>query len=519
MAEESSVVSLGSLLMDCKEVLSHHGLGTANTSWDSIGGHAAQAFAGGAEALKTMNERMRGMRQELDLAGSVLDHVQRRVRGLDDVASYFRALALNMKIRASVVPGAEDQFAPMILSTHKLSSDIASKSTDLQELVHTNVLNGKQTVESLGEVCEHLEAVLNGEKSRYDEISASLLQLNNQRAAGIAQLEVQNRDLEDLFGELVISLQFHDRLRQRVEHIVQVEEYAKSQDNPALSVMLRHIDHVQITEESEALKSLGQSVGSALADLDCAMDSWMRIVAQNDDGVLAVLGKLEDMIVLQKNEYQRSDERALAAVAQVENYGLAAQKIAEHLRVILDWKVEAKLLSMNSILIAGQLGSAGSGLRVLSKEIVATSESLATIVEELKVASDKIHLKKENDILAGTDNFRDALGAISTMKREIEWSGKSRDEALHVPIRQKMADAHRAMNCLTVLWEALEKEKAVLEPAQSIAMELPQETMDFLVHLYTMEDERNVLMKFCGRKSPASEQKPDVGTDDNIELF
>lgn len=527
LAEEVPLLELGARLLECHEVLAHNGLSSVSINGGSnvaveqeIATRATHAVAEGSSALLDLLGSMETHRNDLQTAGQVLDQVARKIKGFDNVADYFRALALNMRIRASMVPGAEGQFAPMVQSTLKLSGDIAVKSAELQELVSSNAGNGLHLVGSLDNVAKHLQDLLDSRSARESNVSEALLELLNRKMQGQARVDEQSKELERLFGELVVSLQFHDRLRQRVEHLVKTAEFGASHHDERVSQLLQRVNFAQVTEELANVLQLEQNISQALQKLDSSLEEWLASIVETNENMAVILGKLEATVMAYRDEYSRSEEQVSAAIAQVAFYGMAAQKIAEHLRIILDWKVEAKLLSLNSILIAGQLGSAGAGLRVLSQEIVATSDVLATIVEDLRVASEQMGVAGSSPRIHGCDSFQDALKDIAAIKGEMQATGSAKEQTIRMPLRQKMDEAKHALGCLTTLRRALEAAQVDIgNPGEQSALEIPSEVGCFLMGLYTMESERMVLKALCGGDCGCHEQMADVGADDNIELF
>jgi hypothetical protein len=499
--------------------------GLAGSAKASLLAQVSDAIADSHTALDTLRTILEAHHLYIDASNGVLAGIGAKTLHLNETAGYYRALAINMRIRAAVVPGGEANFGPMVVSTLQLAKDIEGKSSELKDMIFETSQNGHETAKSLGEEVKRLDAVLEQVGEQATQSQQQLHQLQSIAQASVDKLAMQGERLDSAFADLTVAVQFHDRLRQRVEHIQTLFEMAMALDVETQKWLCK-VNHGQLADELFLLDQVKRQAREALVNLQELLENRLSISNSGSAGqghdLQNLLSGLEYMMQVAGNEFKRSQVSSQDALELSNSFRNVSARIATHLQIVLDWKVESKLLSLNSVLIAGQLGNSGAGLRVLSKEIVKTSESLSTIVEELCAAASRINQEIETTHSLRHDIFDSALELVRTIRTHVDEALAMQDERALKKIRAGIAEAFSAMASLDTLYDGIQGLLGVMEPAQFNDAVVPAD--DALVSgirsIYTMQAERNLFNLHCGALACESTVATiEESADDNIELF
>lgn len=487
-----------------------------------------QAMNDSMEALQSILRSMQKGRATLLHTIAGLNNIAKKSAALESTADYFHALALNMRIQAAGVPGGDKLFEPMVISTIQLSKDIRKKNLDLSGLMYQSSQRAQEAIQLMESEEPKLISLLD-EHSKRRALVGDQFQLMNQRVEQGSQELIQRKVLFNRhLSDVVITLQLHDHLRQRVEHISTLynpEFYGL--EGSLDSEWIHGLCYAQLSDEylyyNQTIAQTEQALLGITEYLDHSVDILTHATHRHNGGLSEHLNTLLQSMNHTQSTLDRSSHVSQEVCGLLQNFKSISTQIADHLKTILEWKVDSKLLSINSILMAGQLGHAGVALTAISQEIVTTSESLSQIVENLKGST----LKLESNCEEQNQNFKlSSLQGAQEMAQQILDSIQNASTFINDPafssIRNEISHSSQNLKGIRLLGESVQSVLQIMTPAHGAPPLEPSDSawIHPIQKLYTMEEERKILALYYNLEYNTDNHDPISSEDDsNIELF
>ncbi len=465
-------------------------------------------------------------RVEMDRSAQSLRLLQRRIFSLEKAARYFNVLALNMKIQAATVEGGAQLFDGMVTSTKQLAGDISDARSSIVSISGKSLEAYSQATRLLDEEIPKMEKSIENRRINLENAKQSLHDLSSHAALGSKALTEKSTIIAESISGIVVSLQFHDRMRQRTEHIahaLSLKDIPIEVEDAVVGLLL-----MQIEDELQLLKDISHKAQTALEEMQRQLNVIVNSILHEKNADNLKLSDLARLLIELKEIVKQSNAdqvimKALetSATEKLDLFKKSSIEVQNQLTRIRSWKVKSKVLSMNSILLAGQLGNAGVGLGVISQEIVRKSEELAFVVEEISSITEKDHAEKTefisreitsrnmDELLQFIDSSLQKIATIQEQSTSGEFSG------LLTSVNQSLQNLKVMDVMASEFIAARDSLKGLLEnTTPTIGKDSNHPVFEQIKATYTMAEERKVFNEYF-----QIEDATEMSDSGDIELF
>ena len=184
---------------------------------------------------------------------SMLETAKTPLVGFGKINKVLRMLGISTKIESSRLGGNAAGFETLANDVTRLSVDVVSKSETITG--HLNSLERLigETLERVHRVEAHQYAQVRSTLQRVQESLGTLEKVNSQRGETAGVISTISVEMEQNLGEIVTFMQFHDIVRQQLEHVQEAfDELGAAIDRvDALSPQAQHSLAVEIGDICE----------------------------------------------------------------------------------------------------------------------------------------------------------------------------------------------------------------------------------------------------------------------------
>ena len=479
-----------------------------------------------------------------------LGELQSKNGEIDRMARYLRAVALNIFIETSrsralsdnfsIIAGEIKQLSENILSLSKTINTTLNEATTRFSTLYTGILQGLNELDQVSS---------DADQAMGKAITTTDTWLNLAEIAGAAIAE-NGQQLYGHVGRIVMALQFHDAMRQRLEHMEaglsdmaslggpdpEPDRNALALAHALADLMGDHMDHMILdvdhthTECSQAFDAIERCLESIADDvMRLAGGSAKRFERSDENAGQLLLSSIQRLADLRKRGLvlveRLGDIYAMSFQTTTTLTGLTTQ--------IHSISMDAHIKGLNAIIAASHLGDEGRTLAVLAEEMKRLADLADVFVKDVEAIIGKVgaslgerqtseddgdHLDSRLD-----ETLRTIVGMVDSMK--------SMAGGLHGNL-ETMGSIHRRvkdqLEVIPAMGRALGERKRELDGvfgslspyADSRGRERLAERG--IIERYTMEKERMIhSSSLAGSKDPEKGSGGDQAGDfgDNIELF
>lgn len=438
------------------------------------------------------------------------------------------------------------------------SRSICSQKKDLSSVIRQAVtLVGRAEAEQSIQVRTILE---NTRQSL-----ASLVEINSQCSRAAVELSTFSEEVARNIGEIVVSMQFHDIVRQKVEHVTEALQGLNgrlaefSQEELPRELIMETVNLCELLEAHlvHARDELLSAVGSVAGNLGEVARKEMRLAEETRR--VAGIADRSGVTFFEDMERGLGDVRQALAKTEASNRDLAdamatvagtVENIASFVTDIEEICEEIELISINAQIKSARIGKGGAALGVIAESIQRLS--LETTLRTTPVSTILLTI---NESAAGQS--RQVCGELSRMESDVEEMGgglgtllssicrineslMSSLSHLETEVALLSADIEGVVAGISshkIISEVLGSSIGILGKIAAEArgilpdgcMPASVESLSELAERYTMESERSVHASLFGddmasATSGSGNDPPDKGGDgeefgDNVELF
>jgi methyl-accepting chemotaxis protein len=517
------------------------------------GEHVSGAMDGLGNMLDEMGSYVNNAQEEIDRSSatlreilSLLDQVAGPLAGFKKVNKVLRMLSISTKIESARLGQSAAGF-------DTLASDVGDLSIQVNEKAGV-ILTRKDDLARAIE--QTLKGVLDSGAQQHGQVMwildktrgslASLTTINARCTSAVASISAVSDEVSRNIGEVVISMQAHDIVRQQIEHVEQTLSELKGRlaagsagaDEAACTCELQtaQLRHAAGELDAAVLTIIGNLRGIARKQSGLSEEtSGMAGIADQAGGSFFSEMQRDISVVtvalLESSKVNRSLCAAMGAVAdtvgEIAGFVGDIEKIGE----------EIKLIALNAQIKSAYTGDEGAALGVLAEAIqrlsidaidhtTAVSGTLQAIIAVTERLNDGVcfetsHLESEVSSMVAT--LTSLLDVLRTVNDTLHCSLSSMDDAvtlLSSDIDQVTAGitVHRKVS--QVLEEAVLGLGGIMAEARRLAPASAQgANLDELARRYTMHSERKIheslLEGGLAARPPAAEE----GFGGNVELF
>ncbi len=533
-----------------------------------VGEEVHTSISGLASLIDRMREYLdeaeRDAVKDCDALGNVLhllDEVSEPLGGFKKINKVLRMLGISTKIESARLGTSAAGFDTLAEDVANLSVQVLDKSETIltqKEHLSSTIRETLVKVEKIeAEQRTHVLEILR----KTSESLVSLREINNRCTDLASVVAAVSAEVSCSISEVVTSMQFHDIVRQQIEHVqtaldeLRVRIIADLEVNPAirggqdLVVETGDICELQSAQLRQASDDIQVAVSSIIENLSSIATKESHTSAKTRDmaGVADQAGSsfFSDMehglervaVSLADNaEANRNISQAMTTVA-----GTVGEIVA-YVGDIENIGEEIELIAMNAQIKAARTGEEGAALGVLAEAIQrlsveaqqqtgtvsATLRSVTDTTEQLFRGGDDDSKSLEHDVEVMVSELHILLETL----RHLNETLISRVTALEREVSSLSADIESTISSITVHekmvaglskvicdLDLLVEETSALVPPDTLKGRT--ERLKELATRYTMHSERKVhaSIAMVGDAGFAVEHAGGDEMDDNIELF
>ncbi len=455
---------------------------------------------------------------------------------LKDSSKYLRSVGLQMRIECSRTTQSMEMFSVVAQEIGGVAArfkDTAEKIREDSKAVLENQglaqTRASESLHRLFGLADNIEQTVQLSMQEIEQIMHLSLET-------LAQAGARSRRISEHVGKIVMSIQFHDNMRQRIEHISEAlldaenlcSKHASSQDHitpskesstayAILELQKAQLQHIisEINAVHERANQAFQKIAEEIGNLAQGLSALQSEHADGDPGIEtqdpfeSLKSGLNHLHQLMDQGFSLVDDMNKTAAQS----STAVTGLSSHTETIRELSFETHLTAINAIIKAKQLGKEGLTLdklvqeaRIISERsnlfaanIEKTQDSIAASVSELQSQT------QENISGEEAQMFLDE-GLADITIRSAQFKEKSQEAfTLSEGLKLAIIDISTDLDFLAVLANELTDFHQQLEDiSQAFYLStgktpLTHEEMEGIRETYTMQEERSIHEQFMDR--------------------
>ena len=521
------------------------------------------------EAIQRLSDYLDGLREifgqvgqeqslaELAAIADIETHLVRAVGDFGKLVKHLSMLGIATRIESARLGSEGLGFSTLADDVETLAGKIDKSVADI--LVRCQSLGSftsatKARAASIQELQKSLSQTISG------TLQAGVKQLNglaDDSQAVIESLAERAHDVYARVSQTVISLQFHDIIRQQLEHTAEsMEEVRRMAAEPGTQEPLEIITwiydvlrlqssqmenaKVRFNQAMDELRDNLTGIGREVEDMARDLAGLSQRQGSGEDGPLATVEKGIGQVTQTVNEYQDLSRGLVEVMAGVAE---AIQGMSGSVAEIEEVGSEIELIAINASIKAARTGDIGAALGVLASAIQKLSvearsqtDTVTGILDKIGQSSKALSQNTENSAGAEqlqniTAGLKELLGKLRGMNNQMSGqlaSVKQSGQSLGQAIGQAASSIIFPVDIISVLQS---NQTRLTDLVQSLAPVVPRDRrvvhsqrLREMMQRYTMEAERLVHLSLSGDAPLASSAGPEPGAagdglGDNVELF
>ena len=518
------------------------------------GEHVTSAMDGLSEMLDDMAHYVSRAQNEIEHSSrtlrqilELLDQVTEPLSGFRKVNKVLRMLGISTKIESARLGQSAAGF-------ETLASDVGELSVQVNEKAAVILKRKEDLARSIEQT---LVGVLDSGAQQHDRVMASLERtraslealtaINGRCSSAVAGVSAVSHEVSRNIGEVVISMQAHDIVRQQIEHVDQALSELKQRLQTGLAgadeaACICELQSAQLRHADQALAAAVQTIVQSLREVArkqsglSAQTSGMAGMADQAGGSFFAGMEKEVSVVsgalLESDKVNQSLCLAMGTVAQT--VGEIACFVGDIERI----GEEIKLIALNAQIQSAYTGIDGASLGVLAEAIQrlsidaiahtgAVSDTLQAISAATRGLNEGVCAETsglESQVHGMVRTLSGLLDGLRRVNESLRGSLTRMDDQvtlLSSEIEQVVAGITVQRTVSRVLQGAIELLAGIIGEARRQAPASARSlNLDELASRYTMQSERTVhqtlLETGC---APAPAAGSDEGLGCNVELF
>ncbi len=454
------------------------------------------------------------------------------------IALYLNIISVNIRVTASNIAGA-GTFASVSETTRLLSKDIQSISNEILDKTLLSLREHTSMFRDTYKENKNIRA--SGRRAEKDlhRVKRTIDSITLHSKETLTDLDSTIHEITDKIGDIVVSIQFHDRMRQRVEHVnhglsdtnmllnkfFELDKSHSGDDvvDPLLkeAYLILSMQADQITSIIRDLTGVYQDGKSRLHELLHEISSLPSLISADKSNSINLLKEIfENYYEIVSKAVSVRDTIISTAVKSAEH----SAEILNYLSTIRSWGHSAKLVSLNATIMSAKLGSGGGSLTILSQDIVRQAAKLQSVITHIEEIVHAINTDIEN-MKTGENTESNSMATIEEKSDELTGLFDTYTENLTTRVQEyllglteKSKKGEEELSFIPQLIDELGHSQKVLEKSKSdlLAIEpsLEHEMLDrsalleTLSKSYTMEEERLIHERYFGKSKPSPKSSP-----------
>ena len=482
------------------------------------------------------------------------------------IAKKLNIVALHISMESSRSRECEEMFTFFVKEIKQLASkvheisvrirDDSEKAKTSQVADFSSISDRKEMLSSLADSAHHSV----NENINYMEDLIKMALKTMRRA------EIHSNKISSLIGDVVVAIQFHDIVRQQIEHVVETLEEigtffedtdceSSSDDNlknlltKTYSVLSLQVEQIsQVTREiHDAHKKIQRSFHEIGNEVDALVGGMIGLSESTGD-IRQTGNPFEQLISgLSQLDKIMSHGKEMAGMIDynLKQSAETAENLASNLTQMEDISMDLHIKAINALIMSKRLGAEGKTLSVLAEDVTEVSldsnEFVLDVVEILKAIGSlatNMSCVSSDDDATDQDNLSKGINTISVVYDDFLRKSSQSVEQSKL-LRKKIFHLESELEFLRKMEETLSRQqKNINEIIENITPYIPEDSIavsdiEHLSERYTMEIERGIHNKALNKNSAYSESPRDANSKnidasenndedylgDNIDLF
>jgi hypothetical protein len=355
-----------------------------------------QSITGALAELKTRQDEVNSNLQQVAMVSKGMNDFHAMCPTLEQIAKFLRIIGLNICVECAQSPEASSlfmtnaeeikNFAEDVIQINKDIRDDSQQTRDVLVSLHKNISTSLTRIQNLSSNAAQI----------VEEAFFKIQQLMDLSLAAMDQASTHSGKISGQVGEIVMAIQFHDNMSQRIEHIhtalheasyrCSAEDKSKSDTDDMVERLaevhaITVIQAGQIKEVIGGIEDVFQSNRQAFAEIGNEVAGLAEILisltAGGEQPQASFKGK-------QQEDSFTTLQSALHELRQLLDYGTeqmgliqeanteasdTAVRLENHIDLLRRISDDTHIKALNSIILAHHLGPSGRTIEILAKEI------------------------------------------------------------------------------------------------------------------------------------------------------
>lgn len=351
--------------------------------------------------------------QQLDKIIDLLADFHKKCTDLEKIAQFLRVVGLNICIECSQSREAEEMFMVNAQEIKKFSENVIEITNSIRDDSENARVSLVASHKEVSASLHKLHQLADSAKDVVQEAYQKIKNIMGLSFDAMKEAENHSKEISQRVGEIVVGIQFHDNMSQRIEHIniaiqeaVSTSEVVKSSAESKnskdeqradihkivllqanqLKEIISGIDKVY-QQNSQAFNDIGNEVDKLAGSLMPLSSGESCALSSNNEKNNHPFASLQSALQ-QLSKILIEGEKLVVLIQGVAQHSSdTAARLLEHMNKVWAISHETHLQSLNSIVKACHLGNKGKTIAVLAVEI----KSLSDQAEAFVVDVGKIH--------------------------------------------------------------------------------------------------------------------------------
>ncbi|MDA8136689.1 MAG: methyl-accepting chemotaxis protein [Desulfobacteraceae bacterium] len=500
--------------------------------------------------IQTLRSAQENIQIHLTHLASGIMHLESLSRGCghtDRLSMLLNVITLNIAVESRRSRESNQMFEVFVQEIGQLAHRIKTVSTVLnddaekeKQCQQAYLKTLKQKLESFLRLTEDSgKAVKESTKTIQDLIAASFHSLEKAISHSAA--------ITAKISEIVMAIQFHDIVRQKLEHVVAAldeihpADKKNTREASAASFSALKVQKAQVLGVVSEIRDAHDRIMDAFHTIDreaqalaqCLSATGIEKEAVSEADLFS--GAIESMMKLTSllthaEDLDRQMEEAVATASD------SIKKLNRHIRTVEEISLDLHRKALNAVIKSASLGEIGLALEVLAQEVTKTSHALneftATVTGIIQAVSETTDKSEQKTSGLGQSHalLNTAIQHISQdYERFRENSSAARGPAERFTHLLSWAKTH--LSFMPEFAEILENQSRALDKILSGMPEADMGSPEIIpeASIYTMESERLIHSEVVGgdakmippdvKDPPKDEKKEPDSLGDNVDLF
>ncbi len=501
---------------------------------------------------------------QLRRSEALLPQVETPLDEFRKIHKKLRMLGISTKIESARLGSAAAGFETLANDVEMLSVQVIDRSAQIACQIAKLARLLKDTLTCFSAIEQQQKTRARQVISALSISLGELTKINERCHGAIGVISLVSSSISTKLGQVVMSLQFHDIVRQQIEHIVSafntvmtsvsmhqatgVDHDVNEEFSAVTELQAAQLQH-SADELSEALNRIASSLGGIVKDVTEMVGDIRAIAGVAGSADSSRFSQMAGDLAVVNESLQECSEANRQLQAAIEDVEVTVHTVSEHVEFIEKVGSEIELIALNSQIKAARTGIEGAALAVLAEAIqrlsldtltqtTTVTTTLKEITGEIKgmnQVADTVSIALDREV---TDIMHELgrllmtlqelngriVSTVSGMERGIEGLAEDIGAAMgSLSEQQEMVSSlHDGVATLTLIVAEARAELPELA-AQQVAARLRE-----LSSNYTMQSERAVHERLYGQSGEQHDglettqaQQPAEDDDGlgNFELF